>query len=201
MIIKQPTVYLFGYSLLLDPTPKTRVQQPSRCAWDLNRHSSLSKVPARRNGDRDISLSVRSYLQTRFPRHPAISAREVDEAAGALGCGGCLLAWEQAEGSEEHCGPPVASPYCWACPLAWPPGWAPFAVAPCVCSCLVVIRSSHRTAAPSHLQGGSAAHIMSFSASATPVPELEFTLSACVKFKLLKSKTLSKTVWACLKPF
>lgn len=72
---------------------------------------------------------------------------------------------------------------------------------PCVCSCLVVIRSSHRTAAPSHLLGGSAAHIAPFSALATPVPELEFTLSACVKFKLLKSETLSKTVWACLKPF
>lgn len=48
----------------------------------------------------------------------------------------------------------------------WP---GPFAVALCVCSCLVVIRSSHCTTAPSHLQGGSAGHTAPFSASATLV--------------------------------
>lgn len=65
---------------------------------------------------------------------------------------------------------------------------APFAVAPCVCSCLVVIRSSQCTAAPSHLLGESAGHTASLSAAATLAPELESTLSACVKFKLFNSK-------------
>ena len=127
------------------------------------------QCPSEQNRDRDISLSVRSYLQTWFPCHPAISAWEVDEAAGALGCSGGLMAWEWAEGSEEHSETTVASPHCRACPLAWQYGLAPFAVTLCVCSCLVVIRSSHRTTAPSHLQGGSAGHTAPFSASVTLV--------------------------------
>lgn len=115
--------------------------------------------------------------------------------------------WRGSEprGSEEHSGPPVASPHCRACPLAWQYGRGPFAVALCVCSCLVVIRSSHGTTAPSHLQGGSAGHTAPFSASAALVPasrregELEFTLSARVIYKLLNSKTLYKTARVCLK--
>lgn len=40
----------------------------------------------------------------------------------------------------------------------------------CVCSCLVVIRSSQRTTAPSHLQGGPAGHTAPFSAPAALAP-------------------------------
>lgn len=83
------------------------------------------QCPSQLNRDHDISLSVQLYLQTWFPCHPAISAREVDEAAGALGCSGGLMAWEWTEGSVEHSRTAVASPHCWACPLAWQYGWAP----------------------------------------------------------------------------
>lgn len=96
-------------------------------------------------------------------------------------------------------GPPPAAP---AALLASSPGpagqtGAPFAVALCACSCLVVIRSSQCTAAPSHLLGGSAGHTASFSAAAALAPQLEFTLSARVKFKLFNSRTLYKTVRVC----
>lgn len=168
---------------------------------DLNRHTSLPKVPASWTGTMTFLCQCGhiyrhdSPATLQFQPEKLMRQQERWAAAGASWRGSELRVARSTAG---RLWPPHTVGL-----VPWPgsirPG--PFAVALCVCSCLVVIRSSHCTTAPSHLQGGSAGHTAPFSASATLVPASrreEFTLSARVKYKLLNSKTLYKTAWVCL---
>lgn len=137
---------------------------------DLNRRTSVPNVPASRTG------MVTFLCQCgHIYRHdsPATLQFQPENLMRQQECRAVVVAaWR---GSEPRLAwstlrPPVASPHCRACPLARQHGWVPSLEPLCVCSCLVVIRSSQCTTAPSHLKGGSAGHTAPFSASAALVP-------------------------------
>lgn len=135
---------------------------------DLNRHTSLPEVPASCTGTMTFLCQCSciyrhdSPATLQFQPEKLMRQQEHWAAVGA--------SWR---GSELRLGRSTAGrlwPLHTAGLVPWPGSMAePLAVALCVCSCLVVIMSSHCTAAPSHLQGGSAGHTAPFSASATLV--------------------------------
>lgn len=133
---------------------------------DLNRQTSLPKVPASWTGTMTFLCQCSRIYRHDSPAtlqfQPAKLMRQQERWA-AVGA-----SWRGSELRLERSKAGRLWPLHTAGLVPWPGSMAgPLAVTLCVCNCLVVIRSSHCTTAPSHLQGGSAGHTAPFSASAS----------------------------------
>ena len=134
---------------------------------DLNRQTSLPKVPASWTGTVTFHCQCGHIYRHDSPAtlqfQPENLMRQQERCWAAVGSCGMGVNCGKRGGLP---GPPHTVGF-----VPWPASVAGplFALALCVCSCLVVIRSSHCTTAPSHLLGGSEGHAAPF-----------FTLAALV---------------------
>lgn len=136
---------------------------------DLNRHTSIPKVLASWRGSMTF-LCQRGHIYRhdspatlQFLPEKLMKQQESLSAAWASWLGSELVV---ARRTASRLWPPRTEGL-----VPWPGCTAqPLCCSSMCCSCSVVIRSSHCTTTPSHLQGGSAGHTAPFPASAMLVP-------------------------------
>lgn len=147
--------FIFHPSSCLGPESTAAVT----VCMDLNRHTSLPKVPASwTQGPWHFVVSAVVFtdlIPSATLQFLLENLMRQQEHWAAGGVGGGLLHRRDLWVVRSTASLPVTSSHCRACPRAWLCGLGPFAVALHVCSCWRVIRCSHCRTAPSHLQGGS----------------------------------------------